>query len=157
MKFKNMQFFFDEKGQPLVEHNEKQSRMVFKPRLVTAAATRSAYFYLISEDNKRISICRRYKDLDTDPYNCDGSPASTWTMMYHHTLNIYENRIEIVGFEQGNMCWAGKYHPGYEGGGRKLLHVPECQLLTEADQWKKPGIGSDLGIDSLLKQKIVLW
>lgn len=159
MQFKKMNFHFDEHGEPLAKLC-KERMPIWSPRTVLAKDVHASYFYIETERNhnhygKMLHICRRSKDIDTDPYNCSGSPASVWTTIVQYHLDIFDGFVEVTGLEKPNVCWAGKYHPGYEQSGQPLLVPPADQLLEDDAHYR--GGRTSFGVDGLRRQRVILY
>ena len=140
MRFKRLDFFFDETGKPLGKIESKSRPPTRTPRIVTASGTRSAYFYLSTSKGERygdaIQIHRSAKNVATDPYNCDGRPPTLWTTLFQYTLDIVDDYwIEISGIERPNLCWAGKYMRGYDSAAGPMLNPPEGQVLGDDERY----------------------
>ena len=154
MIFKNIAFFFDEQGKVLADIEKGIAK--WRPRIVTADMTKAAS-YGVQIDGNEICIVRQYKDLDTDPYNCDGRPPVVFTTILDGRIGLFGDRMEIVGLEYPNLCWAGLILPGYKGSAGGLIDLPKEFLLTEKLYDMRPSKGHPFRDLSLLRQKIALF
>lgn len=160
MRFKRLEFYFDENSRPLGKIESKVRPATRTPRIVTASATRSAYFYLCTTRGERygdgIQICRKAKNVNTDPYNCDGSPPTLWTTLFQYRLDIIDDYwIEISGIERPNLCWAGKYLRGYDSAAGPMLKPPEGQVLGDDERYQSPMQAYEY--DGMNRQRIILY
>jgi hypothetical protein len=145
--FSRVLFFYDRHG-----------NLYPDPVEVNLKQVRGAAFDLYSTDYRAqafgtlpaVQIKRTVKTLATDPWNEDGRPPSVMFLMVCPKVNFVGRSVEIIGFEHGNMIWAGLIRAAYEG-------CPPIKGVPKDRIWNRREIGEcPYEFTALRKQVIIL-
>lgn len=110
----------DERGVFMAQHRE-----------LTMEKANCSGFYIYNHTQRDVPMLqvRRalpQKLIKKDPWNDDGQPPTTLFMLAYPTVKFGGDYIEVIGFEQPNMCMAGIMREPYK-----------AQLTPWADQMEE--------------------
>lgn len=108
------------------------------PKLLLAEHAGAKCFELSTSDYchaPAIFIRRVVANDKTDPWNEDGDPPSTLTLILYPHVYFLGNVLEITGFEVSNLCLAGHLLPPYPG--RRSIKGADYLPPEQADAIRK--------------------
>lgn len=107
--FKKIIVKFDENGK-LYEKPIEISLKDMNAKTFTVSSDRSSINWDVA------NIWRSVKNIDKDPYNCDGRPPTLLFKIYNPSIEFCGDWVEITGFEESNLIFSGKILEPYNKG-----------------------------------------
>ena len=120
--FSKILFYHDENGKPLIDASGTSHYDQEAPRTLTAKHCSASGFFIQSYDDSRVhavQIIRVPISEKKDPWN-ETDPCVVMTaIVWPHFYFLGEMSIEIIGFENPNLCCGGLLKPAFVNCGCK--------------------------------------